>query len=308
MKITAIIVVLNEAEFIKPCIKAIYPFVDRIKIQTNYDRSWSGELVSPDKTIEKIIEIPDKVGKISLSISRMPDEAIARNWLMRADGYIIDHSHCSTTSNQEDIREFCESPDYFWILDGDEIYDPETVPNILNYLDLHKPQILKIKGVTYFKSWNYKVSPSDNFYQPGFIKPGILFRENRNILVSRWYQTIQRILKNKYWILSESLNKSLELFNGFSNLPEEIAFFHHASYVGNNTRMSKKIFFSVHYDERMKIWYENVWQKWTPESKNLHPLYPELFQGLEYISTDKLPTSIKDEEWPDGYLDKYISF
>jgi len=303
MKITAIIVVLNESEFIQACIKAIYPFVDRIKVQTNYDRSWSGELVSPDNTTEKILELPDKEGKISLHINRIPDEAIARNWLMRGDNYVIDHSHCSTTSSQEALRKFCLDSDYFWIIDGDEIYDPETIPDIINYLELKKPKILNIRGVTYFKSWNYKVSPSDNFYQPGFIKPGVLFRENRNLVLPSWYQLIQRVIKNKYWNVSESLSDSLRSLIGVTFLPEEIGFFHHAAYVGNNARISKKIFFSVHYDERMKIWYENVWKKWTPESKNLHPLHPENFQELEYVSTDKLPRSIRYEEWPNEYLD-----
>lgn len=96
MRISVIIIALNEAEFIEPCVKSVYPFVSRIKIQTNYDRSWSGEPVCPDKTINKILQIPDEEGKISLHISRMPDEALSRNWLMRSDGYSLNHRHKST--------------------------------------------------------------------------------------------------------------------------------------------------------------------------------------------------------------------
>ncbi len=302
MKISVIIIALNESEFIQPCIKAVYPFVNRIKVQTNYDRSWKKELVIPDNTVEKILELPDNEGKISLHISRMPDEAIARNWLMRSDGYLLNHNHKSTTSTCEEITDFCEDSDYFWVIDGDEIYDPRTIPKILDYVDTKKPNILKIRGINYFKKWNYQIIPSDNFYQPGFIKPNVLFRENRNLVLPSWSQFIQRLVKNKYW-QSNLLSSSLDSLIGITHLPEEIAVFHHASYVGNDCRIEKKIFSSVHYEEKMKIWYDNIWKKWTYQSKNLHPLYPDVFKEVKYVSTDKLPSSIKNEKWPEGYLD-----
>ena len=299
MKITVIIVALNESEFIKPCIKAIYPFVDRIKVQTNYDRSWAGEFVSPDKTVEKILEIPDQQGKISLHISRLPDEAIARNWLMRSDGYLLDHLHTSTTSNREQIEEFCEKSDYFWIIDGDEIYDPETIPNIIDYLDFKKPKILKIRGINYFKTWNYRIFPEDMFFQPGFIKPGVLFSNNRNLVFPLIYRIIKKSLKNKHWSLKFP---SERVFSDVTNLSDKIGVFHHGCYVGDDGRMAKKVFFSGHYNEKMKDWYENVWKNWRPEYKNLHPLYPELFQGVKHVPTEQLPRSIRDEHWPQGYL------
>jgi len=303
MKISAIIVALNEAEFIQPCIKAIYPFVDRIKIQTGYDRSWSGSIVTPDRTIQKILEIPDQDGKISLHISRIPDEAIARNWLMRSDGYNLDHQHFSTSSSKSQIQSFCESSDYFWVIDGDEIYDPLTIPNILNYLNIHKPKILKIRGITYFKSWNYQISPSDRFFQAGLIQRKVLFRENRNLVYPQLLKNLSRLVNNKYWKF-KTISSLLSSFSEEVFLPEEIAVFHHAAYIGSDTRIKKKIFNSVHYDKRMDEWYENIWQKWTPEMKNLHPLHPSNFLGVKYISTDCLPLFIRNEEWESEYIER----
>jgi hypothetical protein len=306
MKISAIVVALNESEFIQPCIKAVYPFVNRIKVQTNYDRSWSGELICPDETIKKILAITDEAGKISLHISRIPDEALARNWLMRSDGYTLDHKHESTTSSESKIRDFCEDSDYFWIIDADEIYDPETIPNILNYIELKKPNLLKIRGLNYFKSWNYQIFPSDNFFQPGFLKRGIIFQENRNISLP--FSFLTRVIKNKYWAIRESSMRTIQKFIiSLDYLPEEIAVFHHGAYVGNDKRIAKKIFSSVHYDERMKNWYEDVWKKWTPEYKNIHPLHPEVFKGVKYVPFSMLPSVIRNEEWPEGYLEKQIN-
>jgi glycosyltransferase involved in cell wall biosynthesis len=304
MKITVVIVALNESEFIQPCIKALYPFVDRIKIQTNYDRSWSGELITPDQTVEKILEFPDPAGKIALHITRIPDEAIARNWIMRSDSYRIDHPHQSTTSTEESIKNFCEGSNYFWIVDADEVYDPKTIPNILDYLKNRRPQILRIRGINYFKSWNYEISPSDNFYQAGLIQSKVLFRENRNLGLSAGWELIKRIIHNKYWNVNRSFSKSNDAWRGIINLSEEIGIFHHAAYVGSDSRILKKISCSVHHDPRMNQWYENVWKKWTPEMKNLHPLNPEVFPGVRYVPTHQLPSSITNQQWPEEYLEQ----
>lgn len=301
MKITVIIIALNEAEFIQPCIKAIYPFVDEIRIQTNYDCMFSGKKLNPDSTLNKIMELPDLEKKISIFFHRMPDEAIARNWLMRTDGYNINHPHKSTTSSRERIEKLCKSSDYFWIIDADEIYDPKTIPAILEYLNYNKPNILKVKGINYFKSWNYQIFPPENFYQAGFMRTKKLFRENRNICYPNWYALIRRLLFNKYWNLGNKLKADSNIC-GISLLPEDIGVFHHGSYVGNDERIYKKLTSSGHYSESYLTWYEKVWKKWTPESKNLHPLYPQNYPGVRYIPTDELPTSISKETWPNDYI------
>ncbi|BDM80321.1 glycosyltransferase family protein [Acaryochloris marina] len=306
MKITAIIIALNEAEFIQPCVKAVYPFVDAIKIQTNYDCMFSSKKVEPDSTIDKILEIPDSDGKISIFIHRMPDEAITRNWMMRNDGYCINHAHNSTTSSQERIEKFCKTSDYFWIIDSDEIYDPKTIPAILEYLSHKKPNFLKIKGINYFKTWNYRVFPPENFFQVGFIRPGCLFRENRNICLPSWYSLLRRLIFNKYLkVVDKSFLLMLDtITSGIRLLPEEIGVFHHGSYVGSDERIFKKITSSGHYNDNFLTWYNEVWKCWTPESKNLHPLYPENYAGVQYIPTDDLPILITKEAWPNGYIER----
>jgi hypothetical protein len=127
------------------------------------------------------------------------------------------------------MRSRGDGADYFWVIDGDEIYDQETIPNILDYLRMKKPNVLKVRGITYFKSWNYRVFPSDGFYQPGFIKRGILFRNHRNIASS----LLRRLIHNKYWKannllwnISCSLNRTANKLVGIDYLSEEIGTFH----------------------------------------------------------------------------------
>ena len=307
MKITAIIIALNEAEFIEQCLKPIYQYCDSIKIQTGYDRSFSSLNVQPDETINKILSFPDPDGKISLHIHRIPDEAIARNWLMRTDGYNLNHYHKSTTSAKNIIDNFCQPADYFWIIDADEIYDPQTIPDIIDYLKSRKPNFLRIRGITYFKSWNYRVSPSDNFYQPGFIKRGILFESNRYIFPPLIY----RLIRNKYYNLGKTGDQIIQIaekLRGYEDLPENIAVFHHGSYVGDDERIFKKISLSGHKSEISKYWYENVWKSFTPNSIDLHPVNPPIFAGVQYIPTSKLPTSISQEIWSQDYMEDHQNF
>lgn len=301
MRITAIIVALNEAPFIATAVKAIYPFVQRILVQTGYDRSWNNQPVEPDGTVQKLLEFPDANGKISILIRRLPDEAIARNSLMRMDRYDLNHRHRNTVGMEADVARLCDETDYFWIVDGDEIYDPRTIDPILSFLSAHRPRVLTIRGLTYFRSWNYVVDPSDNFFQPGFVRPRLVFRENRLLDVSRH----QRLLANKYTrSFYPDIDRRTQALLGIHRLPEEIGVFHHASYVGDDARILKKTRLSVHYGEKMAAWYRDVWLKWTPLSTNLHPLRPDVFPALRHVPTSELPPIVRDEAWPTSYIER----
>jgi hypothetical protein len=300
MRITAIIVALNEAPFIATAVAAIYPFVDRIFIQTGYDRSWNNQRVEPDGTVDEVLALPDPGGTISLLIRRIPDEALARNLLMRMDGYDLDHRHHNTVGMQAEVASFCEGADYFWVLDGDEIYDPRSIGALLGYLKATLPNVLLVRGINYFRSWNYVVDPSDNFFQPGFVKPGILFRENRNLDSSKYW----RLLFNKYTrrLGADGLEPRVRALTGILRAPEDVAVFHHAAYVGDDARMLKKIRLSVHHGEMLATWFEDIWQKWTPTMRNIHPTVPSAFAGVKYVPTPELPPVIRDAKWPDGFV------
>ncbi|MFH1790468.1 MAG: hypothetical protein ABH885_00585 [Candidatus Omnitrophota bacterium] len=301
MKITAIMVALNDAEFMTPCIKAIYNYVDRICVQTNFDRCWSGARIERDDTVERILSIPDSEGKISLHIARLPDQAVARNWLMYLNEYRIGYEYVPTNSSRKRVEEYYEKPDYFWIIDSDEIYDPETIPAILDCLEKKRPRILRVHGLTYFKSWNYRVSPHYHTCPVVFARPGTLLHCIRDVANPFWF----RLLRNKFWNSGKIADYLMEVSRktrGELVMPMDKAVFHHGSYVGNDKRMAKKILCSGHHSEFAGSWYNNVWKAWTPESADFHPVNPGLFKEVRYVPKEQLPSVIRDAEWPDGYL------
>ena len=300
MRFTAIVVALNEAPFIGTVIRAIYPFVDRVFVQTGYDRGWNGNLVEPDGTLDDVLGIDDPDGKITILVRRIPDEAIARNTLMRMDGYKLDHRHRNSLGMDQAIGSFCRVSDYYWIIDGDEVYDPRSIGAILDYVRATRPRVLRVRGLTYFRSWNYVVDPSDDFFQPGFVEAGVLFRENRNLVGSRLWRVAFNKYTNPY--VGKLRHRVMAGF-GDNRLPESIGVFHHGAYVGDDSRILKKIRLSGHYEPRMEKWFENVWCKWNPSMKDLHPVHPEMFPGVRHVQNAELPPVIRDSVWPKGYLE-----
>ena len=279
MHIHAIILALNEEAFIKTQLDTIYPFCDAISIITQYDRDWYGKAVIPDSTVPIILNYPDPEGKIQLSIRRLPDEAAARNMEMLA---FNDKSYKKIQSHgrsPEDIKNFHSAPDYFWIIDADEIYDVSTIPAIIGYLKKMKPTGMRVTGYNYLRTWNNRVPRSvADFTHFGFIKPGILFEQRR---VINWNES--RL--SKLFKLLRLPDHSAKLF-GFINCPESIGVFHHGCWLGNDERIKSKFGKSSHV-----------------ESQEWHPGIIDAIKSIP-VATNELPLNIQTAQWPSIFFDE----
>jgi len=277
LKIHAVILALNEAVFIKPQLDTIYPFCNAISIVTQYDRDWYGKAAKPDSTVQQVLEYPDETGKIQLCVRRLPDEAAARNMEMLSfnrKSYIGTLSHGRP---MEDIAAFHQPPDYFWIIDADELYDVATIPAIFKYLGEKKPRGMRVTGYNYLRTWNHRV-PRDvvDFTHFGFIKPGLLFEERRIISWNEF--RLGKALK-----LLRLPDISSRLF-GFINCPEEVGVFHHACWLGNDERIREKFGKSSH-----------------RESKDRKADSVDLIRSV-YIPANELPENIRTAGWPEGFI------
>jgi hypothetical protein len=271
--IHAIILALNEEAFIKTQLDTIYPFCKAISIITQYDRDWYGKPVVPDGTVPLILNYPDPEGKINLVIRRLPDEAAARNMEMLSFNKKAYKKIQSHGRAMNEITGFHSPPDYFWIIDADEIYDIATIPAIITYLQQRKPRGMRITGYNYLRTWNNRVPRTVvDFTHFGFIKPGILFEQRRII---SWNES--RL--SKLFRLLKLPDVSAKLF-GFIICPEAIGVFHHACWLGDNVRIQAKFGKSSHLES----------QEWEPGSidaiRSVH------------IPTKDLPSNIQNANWP----------
>ncbi len=273
LKLHAIILALNEENFIKANLDTIYPFCSKISIITQYDRDWYAKPVIPDLTTSIVLDYPDPEGKINLVVRRMPDEAAARNMEMLAFNKKSYKHTLSHGRSKEDIASFHDIPDYYWVIDADELYDEKTLPNIIQYLKVKNPRGMRITGYNYLRTWNRRVPRNViDFTHFGFIKPGVLFEQRRMV---SWNESR---LKKLFSILHLP-DWSASVY-GFITCPEEIGVFHHACWLGNDERIAQKFGKSSH-----------------QESKDWKPNSVDIIESV-FVPTKDLPLNIQQARWP----------
>lgn len=279
LNIHAIILALNEEIFIKAQLDAIYPFCNHVSVITQYDRDWYGHAVTPDKTANIVLNYADPQGKINLIVRRLPDEAAARNMEMLAFNKKSYKHTLSHGRPMEDIASFHQAPDYFWIIDADEMYDISTIPAILNYLDEKSPRGMRITGYNYIRNWHQRVPRSVvDFTHFGFIKPGVLFEQRRTV---SWNQSrLSKLFKLMH--LPDASNK----LYGFISCPESVGVFHHGCWLGDNKRISEKFSKSSHKESQ------------DFETDSVDRI------AFQHITFNNLPVNIQTAAWPNGYIDK----
>ena len=277
LNIHAIILALNEELFIKAQLDTIYPFCSKISVITQYDRDWYNKPVQPDNTASIVLSYNDPEGKINLVARRMPDEAAARNMEMLAFNKKSFKGTQSHGRSMEDIAKFHLPPDYYWVIDADELYDVATIPAILEYLKSKRPVGMRVTGYNYLRTWNQRVPRNViDFTHFGFIKPGILFEQRR---VVNWNESRIKTLLQKLHLP----DFSARLF-GFINCPEEVGVFHHACWLGDNKRIRSKFDKSSH-----------------KESQDYKEASVDEIENV-YIPTKELPINIQNAKWPTDFI------
>lgn len=282
MRIHAIIIALNEEDFITETIRPLYDHCSGISVVTQYDRDYYGKLVKPDSTVEKVLSFPDPSGKIHLVVRRYNDETASRNHEMKS--ILIDASKKIQPHGVpiENVAAFHKKPDYFLICDADEIYDIATIGNIIRYLKLKKPRGMRVSGYDYYHNWNRR-EPREQYthHHFGFVKAGIFFEQRR---VISWNEFRLNKLGGKIGI-----GKKLgSILHGFIDCPWEVGMFHHAGYI----RKSKEKFA------------EKISKHSHPEAHDTSFLEGRLSIQHQFVETALLPENIRNGQWPSNFFEQ----
>lgn len=281
LRIHAICLALNEELFIEELLKSLCPFCSGISILTQYDRDWYGKPVKPDATVQKVLNFPDPEGKIHLVMRRFMDQTAARNHEMLALNARCARSIQTHGVPKADVLQFHQKPDYFLIVDADEIYDVDTFDNIVDYLADKRPRVMRVLGYNYVRTWNRRVPPEIvRFQHVGFIRPDILFEQRRIIT---WNQG--RL--SKFLSMLRLPDFSSKLF-GFIDCPPEVGAFHHGCWLGDDARLKFK-FATRSYDR--------------PEWSSADYLNQINSYETIYIPKSELPRNIREGNWPDSFFE-----
>ena len=167
MRLAAVMLVFKEQAFVEASIRAIYPVVDAVCCVTRQDRNFFNEPVTPDRTVEKILALPDPQNKIRLVMQRdltqLPGrnaEAQLRNAAMRLD----------------------PDADYYLIVDSDEIWPRATLETAWRQVQREKHAAFRISTVCFFGQWNYRVvEPPPGVRALAFLRAGFKFQKDRQV-------------------------------------------------------------------------------------------------------------------------------
>lgn len=281
IKLHAIIIALNEEDFITETIKPLYKYCSGISVITQYDRDYYSKPVKPDNTVNMVLNYPDPAGKIHLVVRRYNDETASRNHEMNALLFDASKKIQPHGVDRELIAGFHQPPDYFLICDADEIYDEDTLPQIIEYLKKNKPNAMRISGYNYHLNWNRR-EPREKYVHNhfGFVKAGLFFEQRR---VLNWNESRLNKLGAKFGLSSPGSK-----FYNFIDCPWDVGMMHHAGYVRKNK--------------------EKLIEKMTKHSHlEAHPpefLEQVMKQEYEFVDTTDLPVNIQNGDWPVNFFEK----
>jgi hypothetical protein len=276
-----ILIALNEEDFIREAIRPLYPHVSGISVITQYDRDYYGKRVEPDATAAAVLDYPDPRGKIHLVVRRYNDETASRNHEMSSLCLQPQKGTLPHGVDRAEIDAFHRRPDYFWIVDADEIYDEATVPAILAHLADKSPRGMRVSAWEYGHSWHYRV-PADVYlhHHFGFVRHDVRFESRRAVTFNehRLKKALRMGHLPEHW--------GTRAF-GFIDCPREVGMFHHAAYVrrGGLEGLRAKVEKHSHKGDHVTLdWVEKM-----------------LEQKYDYVARDDLPRNIREGDWPEEF-------
>jgi hypothetical protein len=290
IRIHAIYAVAGDEDLFPASLRSIYGQVDGITVITGYDRDWSGAARSSDRLVDLLLHGGlDPERRVQLVIERETNEARSRN---RAMDFAAGTAASRRVRRQSDTDRPLVPPDYFLIIDADEVYEAGAIDRLRAYAARRPRAVYRIGARRYFKRWTYRVTGLE--YSISLVRADVRLPYLRRTLVPAPRRALARV--------PALPGRVRDLALGYHDVPPDVAVFHHGSYVGPRRRITDKLASFGHAHEIADHWIEDVWDGFEPSMENFNPAYPDLFPACEDIDPDELPSEIRDHPWPAGYL------
>jgi hypothetical protein len=289
-RIHAIYAVAGDEDMFPASLRSIYDQVDGITVITGYDTDWSGTPRRSDRTVDHLLHgglDPDR--RVQILIERETNEARSRN---RAMDFAAGSRRSRTVRRQSDHDAPLLAPDYFLIIDADEVYEAGAIDRLREYVQQHPRAIYRIGARRYFKHWTYRVTGLE--YSISLVRADVRLPYLRRLVTGLPRRAVARIPGVPARVRDLAL--------GYHDVPPDVAVFHHGSYVGPRRRISDKLASFGHAHEVTPDWIERVWDNFDPSMRDFNPAYPSVFAACEEIRVADLPLEIRDHTWPAGYL------
>ncbi|MBI3332947.1 MAG: glycosyltransferase family 2 protein [Candidatus Omnitrophica bacterium] len=264
MRIAAVFCVYNEQEYLEYAVRSILPGVERVVIclglapYTAYNPN-SREVSRPDDRTEAIADALAKAH---------PNVTVLKGiWASE-----IDHRNAGL--------ELClqDGTDYYWLVDGDEVYREDHLRRIRQEIEAHpETGTFIVKCHIFWRGFSYRIPAQELSWRPRRIFKLTRFRK---ILGLKFPYRLRFVGQNEM----NSLGKVVEI-------PPDQAVFYHFSYARSQAAMRDKFLTFSHAHEIPSGWINEVWEKWPSDRSmaNIHPIDPPKFPRALYQPPDDLP-------------------
>lgn len=241
MKVAAVMVVHNAADFIRAAIDNVIGSIDRVLV-LSADSPWNAiGKYAPDSTriLLHEMEASGRYPKMLVKRINFANEIQARTWGLNF------------------VRREWPEITHVLILDHDESYSPSGLAGLLNFVDAYpKTWNFYTTRETYWKSLDWRIYPREPY------KP-------LTIHSTKWELGNYKDGITTHREIGEA-NKQL--------IPEGVCVQHHASWVrANDGKIREKFETFMHSKEILPGWFEEKWLGWTPDTLDFHPTYPPAY-------------------------------
>jgi len=273
VKIAAVFCVYNEEEYLEYAVRSVLSGVEQVIIclglspYTAYRAEGEGEPYPPDGT-ERIVD-------------RLAQELSQKIQVIKG------HWPSQLAHRDTGLKRCLElGMDYFFLVDGDEIYRQDHLKRIRRTLSEHSEAgTFIIKCDTFWRSFHYRIPAQELTWRPRRI-----FKLTRH----------RRLLgiPSPHRLRFKGIN-DLNSVGSLYEFPPEDVLFYHFSYARSPSRMREKLATFPHAREILTGWYEKVWAAWPNEREmpNLHPTDPPKFQRAVRRELDDLPEVMRSHPY-----------
>jgi len=269
MRFGACYCLYDDHEYLEVSLASLKNQLDKVLFLIS-DIPWNGAIKNNSKTIEFVKKLCSKNKNFELIQGHWTNEIDQRNFGLKLF--------------------YDQGIDYYFVIDNDEVYHDFHFNNIKEFIK-NNPQIaaFHIEWNTYWSKKYYVIQPRE-YYQP------VIAVKVSSFSFTKIRHGVTSITRSGGYVFQTKEDK----YNG-ALIPPNVAICFHLSYARDNEFMKRKLETNSHAPEFIRNWYENVWLKWQPTMKNIHPVTPQQYnQAIRenfLVFPPALKTFIKKERF-----------
>ncbi|MBI1953055.1 MAG: glycosyltransferase family 2 protein [Candidatus Omnitrophica bacterium] len=271
MRLTAVFCVYNELEYLEYAVRSIAPAVDGIVLclglapYNAYNPS-ARSFSRPDGTEALADRLAREIPKLTL---------IKGTWNSEVEHRNAGLAHCLK-----------DGTDYYWLVDGDEVYREDHLRTIREELR-KQPRVgtFIVKCHIFWRSFFYRI--------PAEILP---WRPRRIFKMTRLRGILGVGLPHRLRFIGQNEMNSL---GPVYEIPSADAVFYHFSYARSRQAMEDKLKTFSHAHEIREEWFSKVWLAWPQNRQmlDIHPTDPPKFAKAIYQKPDDLPEIMRSHPY-----------